>query len=240
MLRQNGELKATVKKLEKGDVGRFLVAALAAEREPDLGIVVPTFPISAAEVLASMDSTVDVPNATWKNRCWRYHVPSHRDVFFGVCDAKSVALAEANQIIEAGWINGVGNAFPIARAKVRAGQVLIDWLHFKEGRSKDELSLSATFVASIMITDLCMHDAEVSSVPLIHIKVREAAQLTYEEITENLNGGVEINAFDEVLKLRYRLPHPGSVFMAPGRCTRWHPARWNRTRRSLSIGGSPV
>ncbi|MFY9493327.1 MAG: hypothetical protein WAP55_02540 [Minisyncoccia bacterium] len=202
------------KRLDRNETGRFLVAALADELNPDLGIFVPKFPVSAGLVLMNMDGPVEAPDPVWKGRSMTYLVPHPGIVFTGVVEAKNVAHAEAIAIVESGWANGVNNGLAAARAKVRAGQIIIDYLHFLEGKNRVEFQLNSGFVAGDIVTDRCLSVAEESGVALKFINVRQSAQFGHEELMESLGGVITIQTFGGALEYTYRLPHPKAVATA--------------------------
>ena len=201
--------------LERNAIGKFLVASLAAELNPDLGIAVPEFPVSFYKILMNLGGQADVPDPVWKKRTLAYQIPSPRIVFFSVVEAKNVAHAETISIVvKSGWANGAGNEFAVARAKVRAGQILVDFLHFLEGKNKAEFWLNPAYVAQDIVVDRCFTTAEESGVALKFLKVRQSAQFGHEELMENLGGAIAIRAFEGALEYTYHLPHPKVVVTA--------------------------
>ncbi len=207
-------IRTTVSKLNRDDVGRFLVSALAAELSPELEITVPDFPLSGYQILQNMGGFFTAADPVWKGREMQYKIPHQGIVFGGVVSAKNASLGEANQIAQSGWVNGIGNAFAVARAKVRAGQIIVDYLHFLEGKKKDTFDLGSTYIADDLVTELCLLQAEEQGVVLRGISVRPSAQFGYEEIMEGLGGIVNVSAFGGGLEYAYRLPDPMSVIGA--------------------------
>jgi hypothetical protein len=211
MLRASGATAVPKNLPDRDTTGRFLVDALVAELEPDLGIVVPDYPISARDLLSNMGGEFVQSNGTWKSRSWLYKVLQAGSLFIGVVNAKNEAVKLVNRIVESGWTDPESDEYLFARAEVRAAQVLVDWFHWKEGKNKEVFFLGAAFVAQDLITDLCLSQADEEGVALSHIRVRESAQLSYETIMENLDGVVTLTAFGGALEYRYKLPHPGSI-----------------------------
>ena len=202
------------KRLDRNEISKFLVAALADELNPDLGIFVPKMPVSAYQILMNMDRTVEAPDPVWKGRTLIYLVPHPGIVFAGVVEAKSVAHTAAIAIVESGWANGVGNGLAAARAKVRAGQIILDYFHFMEGKKKKEFGLNSVFVAQDIVTDRCLAMAEERSVALEFINIRQSAQFGHEELMENLGGSITVRAFEGALEYTYHLPPPNAVATA--------------------------
>lgn len=211
MLRKNEAAEKKVGKismtwLDRNETGEFLVSALAAELNPDLGINVPNFPITAREVLENMDGMVGAPDPVWKDRSMQYQVPHSGIIFRGVVNAKEDAVKAADLIVQLGWADGLGDDFERARAKVRAGQILVDYLHFMEGKNSQEFPLGSVYMAEDLITDLCFATAAESGVTLKGLRVRQSAQFTYDELVENLGGSIEVSAFENALEYLYRVP----------------------------------
>ena len=218
MLRQSQQASGSgviqPKRLDRDAIGRFLVASLAAELNPELGITVPEFPVDSYQILTNMDQLVKVPDPIWKSRTLTYQIPHPGIVFCGVVEAKNAAHAETIAIVESGWANGVGNGLAAARAKVRAGQILVDYLHFLEGKNQSEFWLSASFVAQDILVDRCLAVAEESGVGLRFLKVRQSAQFGHEELMEYLDDVITVKALDGALEYTYHLPHPKAVATA--------------------------
>lgn len=202
---------AVVTRLNQNKVGEFLVSAIAAELNPELGISIPIFPLTARQILEGMDGFVAVPDPVWKNRSAQCKVPHPGIVFLGVVNAKNSAVDEANRIIQSGWADDLGDDFERARAKVRAGQILIDYLHFLEGRNDQEFRLGFVYLAEDLITDLCFATAAESGVTLKGLRVRPSAQFTYDELVENLGGSIRVSAFEGAVEYFYRVPPPHTV-----------------------------
>ena len=90
------------KELDHNAIGKFLVSALAAELNPELGIAVPDFPVSGCQILMNLDGLAEVPDPVWKRRTLTYQIPPRKIVFFGVVEDKNKAHAEATQIGSSG------------------------------------------------------------------------------------------------------------------------------------------
>ncbi|MBI2465863.1 MAG: hypothetical protein HYV66_01365, partial [Candidatus Sungbacteria bacterium] len=208
-------IRRTVTRLDRDQLGEFLVSALAAERNPDLEIRVPQFPLTASQILQNMDVVFTAPDPDWKDRKMQFKVPHQGVVFVGVVNTKNKALEEAGQIIMSGWANGLATAFAVAQAKVRAGQILVDYLHFLEGKNESVFGLGATYVADDLVTEVCLTQAEEQGVALKDASwIRQSAQFGYEELMEDLGGTISVSAFEGELEYTYRLPDPMSVIGA--------------------------
>ena len=196
---------AVAARLNQDEVGRFLVSALAAELNPDLEISVPACPVTARQIIWGMDGFVAVPDPVWSGRNIQYQVPHPGIVFKGVVNAKNEAVKAADQIVQSGWYGNLGDDFERARAKVRAGQILIDYLHCMEGKAPSEFPLGSVWVAEDLVTDHCFALAADHGVTLKGFRVRQSTQFTYGELAENLGRVIAVSAFGGELEYRYSL-----------------------------------
>lgn len=196
--------RTAVARLDRNETGEFLVSAFAAERNPDLGISVPKFPITAHQVLENMDGFVAVPDPVWKGRSVQYKVPHPGIVFLGVVNAKGEAV---NKMV----VNHSGDDFEQIRAKVRAGQILMDYLRFLEGKSGQEFHLGSVYVAGDLITEFCFAAAADQGVTMEGLRVRPNAQFTYDELAEKLGESIPVSAFGGAVEYFYRVPHSHTI-----------------------------
>lgn len=211
-------VQPTINRLDWDQLGRFLISALAAELSPELEITVPDFPLTAGEVISNMDNLFEAPDPVWRNRRMQYKVPHPGVVFESVVAAKNQALADLDRITGP-WANDLGDAYATTRAKVRAGQILVNYLQslYLLERSQNQktteliFNLINVYVAEDLVTELCLAEAEKQGVVLRDIVVRPSAQFGYEELMENLGGDIKIKAFGGKMEYTYHLPDPISV-----------------------------